>query len=161
MPNFTVIAIVGTLIAGIGLYTYHSITVAALKSQIAELTVKNTTLATENNALKDEKTSLKAEIVKKNEEAIDIRVELATFRAKDAQTQRQVADLEKQLKDSHFNQRIQTIRDNRKASLLLDYANMNVKCEMENFEREGKCVRGVFKPANTTTGNAMTEGSTP
>lgn len=160
MPNFTVIAIVGALIAGMGLYTYHSITVASLKSQIAELTVKNTTLATENNALKDEKTSLKAEIVKKNEEAVEIRVELATFRTKDAQTQRQVADLEKQLKDSHFNQRIQTIRDNRKASLLLDYANKNVKCEMENFEREGKCVLGVFKPADTTTGEAAT-GSTP
>ena len=161
MPNFTVIAIIGVIITGAGLFTYHSATVSTLRSQIAELTIKNTTLTTENNVLQEEKTNLKDEIAKKNEEAAQIRIELATFRIKDTQTQLQVADLEKKLKDAQFNERIQVIRDNQKASLLLNYANKNVKCEMENFEREGKCVMGVFKPKTSTANSAGMEGDMP
>ncbi|MCB1936130.1 MAG: hypothetical protein KDF59_09325 [Nitrosomonas sp.] len=151
MPNFTVIAIIGVILAGAGLFTYHTVTVSSLQSQIAELTIKITVLTTETNVLKEEKAILKNEIAKKNEEAVQIRVELEKFRIKDTQTQLQVADLEKKLKDVEFNERMQSIRNSRKASLLLNYANKNVKCEMENFEREGKCVKGIFKPTVQTS----------
>lgn len=151
MPNFTVIAIIGVILAGVGIFTYHTVTVASLQSQIAELTIKQTTLTTENNVLKEEKSLLQNEIVKKNEEAVQIRVELEKLRFIDAQTQLQVAELEKKMNNREFNERIQSIRDSRKASLLLNIANKNVECEIENFEREGQCVNGNFRPVARET----------
>lgn len=65
MPNFTVIAIIGVILAGAGLFTYHTVTVSSLQSQIAELTIKITVLTTETNVLKEEKAILKNEIAKK------------------------------------------------------------------------------------------------
>ena len=49
---------------------------------------------------------------------------------------------------NHFQdraKRLQTIRNSRRASLLLRLQNKSIKCWVENFDRfDGKCIRGKW-----------------
>ncbi|MDX8378153.1 MAG: hypothetical protein R8L53_09045 [Mariprofundales bacterium] len=114
------------------------LTIGQLQQQVADMTA-------ENNALRNTNASLNANIQLKNEERMQVQLELEKLRLTDAQTQQQVADMEKQLQDKERSARLDVIRKGRKASLLLKFANKAVACEMEHFEDDGVCRAGRWQ----------------
>jgi len=112
-----------------------------LKEQIAGLELDNTKLKISNQ-------SLTVEIDRKNNETREAYEEIAVLRSKDAESQTRLGAIEAKLKDRERLDRIENIRNSKKASLLLRLMDKNVRCYVENFDRvsEGKCVMGKFIP---------------
>jgi len=146
--NLTLISVVGVVIVAAGLFTYHTFTVSSMEKQLSKLESERIVLQAKNNALEATNSSLQKELDEKNEERLQIMVELEKFRYIDTQTQQKVADMERKLNDATYSKRLTNIRNSNKASLLLRFANNNVKCETEHFEEAGKCVMGKFKAEN-------------
>ena len=63
-------------------------------------------------------------------------------------SQERLLELEKRLTDQDRQNRIEAIRNSRKASLLLRIVNRNIECEIENFSNPagGRCVSGRWIP---------------
>lgn len=106
------------------------------QEQIAVLEIDNAKLAISNE-------SLEKEAARKSEEMKEAFAEITRLRKADAESEVRLNEIETLLRDQERAKRLQTIRNSRKASLLLRLTNKNIKCYVENFDRfDGKCIRG-------------------
>ena len=106
------------------------------QEQIAVLEIDNAKLAISNE-------SLEKEAARKSEEMKEAFAEITRLRKADAESQVRLNEIETFLRDQERAKRLQTIRNSRRASLLLRLQNKQIKCWVENFDRfDGKCIRG-------------------
>jgi len=143
--NLKLILIVSALAICAGLFGYHTLKVNSLQAKILVRDNQIVILQAKNDALESTNQSLEAKVALKVEEALNVRIELAEFRAIDKVTQKTVSEMEKKLNDHKYTGRLKDIRNSKKASLLLRFANKNVKCFSENIEEQGTCVMGSFR----------------
>lgn len=106
------------------------------QEQIAVLEIDNAKLSISNE-------SLEKEAARKSEEMKEAFAEITRLRKADAESQVRLNEIETFLRDQERAKRLQTIRNSRRASLLLRLQNKQIKCWVENFDRfDGKCIRG-------------------
>lgn len=106
------------------------------QEQIAVLEIDNAKFAISNE-------SLEKEAARKSEEMKEAFAEITRLRKADAESQVRLNEVETFLRDQERAKRLQTIRNSRRASLLLRLQNKQIKCWVENFDRfDGKCIRG-------------------
>ena len=108
------------------------------KEQIAGLVIDKEKLELSN-------ASLEGEIARKSNETKEVFAEISRLRKKDIASTTRLQKVERILSDKNRLERIEAIRNTRKASLLLRLMNANVKCYAENFNKvEGRCIRGKW-----------------
>lgn len=106
------------------------------QEQIAGLEIDNAKLAISNESLENE-------ITRKSDEMKEAFAEITRLRKADAESETRLNGIETLLRDQERAKRLQTIRNSRRASLLLRLQNKQIKCWVENFDRfDGKCIRG-------------------
>lgn len=133
-------AVSGTIYAAKSYVDGLNETITQQQEQIAVLKIDNAKLAISNE-------SLESEITRKSDEMKEAFAEITRLRKSDAESETRLNNIEIMLRDQERAKRLQTIRNSRKASLLLRLTNKNIKCYIENFDRfDGKCIRGKFVP---------------
>ena len=125
------------------------------QEQIAGLEIDKKKLEISNESLKKEND-------RKAEEAASIRKELETFRQVDAASKQRLLEVERKLRDYENVRQHEAIRESKKASLLLRLINLDIKCQVENFNRvDGKCIRGKFVVDGERLDNSATPEAKP
>jgi len=108
------------------------------QEQIAVLEIDNAKLAISNESLENE-------ITRKSDEMKEAFAEITRLRKSDAESETRLNEIETLLRDQDRAKRLQTIRNSRRASLLLRLQNKQIKCWVENFDQfDGKCIRGKW-----------------
>ncbi len=108
------------------------------QEQIAGLEIDNAKLDISNQ-------SLEGEIARKSDEMKEAFEEITRLRKSDAESEVRLNEIEMLLRDQDRAKRVDTIRNSRRASLLLRLQNKAIKCWVENFDRfDGKCIRGKW-----------------
>lgn len=108
------------------------------QEQIAVLEIDNAKFAISNESLENE-------ITRKSDEMKEAFAEITRLRKADAESEVRLNGIETLLRDQERAKRLQTIRNSRRASLLLRLQNKSIKCWVENFDRfDGKCIRGKW-----------------
>jgi len=116
-----------------------------LNQQITEQQEQIAVLEIDNAKLDISNKSLENEISRKSDEMKEAFAEITRLRKSDAESETRLNEIETLLRDQERAKRLQTIRNSKKASLLLRLTNMNIKCYVENFDRfDGKCIRGKW-----------------
>lgn len=111
-----------------------------LKEQISGLIIDKERLQTSND-------SLESEITRKVEETKEAFAEITRLREADIASVTRLNEIERRLRDRNRMEVLESIRQTRKASLLLRLMDRNVACYAENFDNvEGKCIRGRWVP---------------
>jgi len=111
-------------------------TITQQQEQIAVLEIDNAKLEISNESLENE-------ITRKSDEMKEAFAEITRLRKSDAESETRLNEIEILLRDQERAKRLQTIRNSRRASLLLRLQNKQIKCWAENFDRfDGKCIRG-------------------
>jgi len=131
-------AIGGTILAAKAYVDGLNETITQQQEQIAVLEIDKVKLAVSNESLENE-------ISRKATETKEAFEEITRLRIADAEADARYNKIETLLRDQERAKRLQTIRNSRKASLLLRLTNKNIRCYVENFDRfDGKCIRGKW-----------------
>jgi len=129
-------AVGGTIYAAQAYVTGLNEQITQQQEQIAGLEIDNAKLDISNK-------SLEGEIARKSDEMKEAFAEITRLRKSDAESETRLNGIETLLRDQERAKRVQTIRNSRRASLLLRLQNKQIKCWVENFDRfDGKCIRG-------------------
>ncbi len=119
--------------------------VDGLNEQITQQQEKIAVLEIDNAKLAISNESLENEITRKSDEMKEAFAEITRLRKSDAESEIRLNEIEILLRDQERAKRLQTIRNSRRASLLLRLQNKAIKCWVENFDRfDGKCIRGKW-----------------
>ena len=144
LVGLAALAIVATVGGVIYAYKSH---VDGLNETITQQQEQIAGLEIDNQALRVSNESLEMEISRRVNESEQIRQELTRLREIDAISRDRLAQVERQLRDFERQDRIQGIRESRRAGLLLRMINRDVECYVENFENfDGECISGRFVP---------------
>lgn len=72
--------------------------------------------------------------------------EISRLNELDLESAERISELEKIIENEEIQERIQRLREGRRAELFLDFANDYVDCWVENFDRiGGRCVQGEWR----------------
>ena len=116
-----------------------------LNEQITQQQEQIAVLEIDKAKLEISNISLENEITRKSDEMKEAFAEITRLRKSDAESETRLNEIEILLRDQDRAKRIQTIRNSRRASLLLRLQNKSIKCWVENFDRfDGKCIRGKW-----------------
>lgn len=153
--NIMLYVLGGLAIAAIvgGFWLYQRNIVSSLEDTIAEkdrkieqLEVEITGLRIDNDRLKLSNESLANEMRRRADENARIREEVENLAKERDQSLARLADFEAKIRDAERNERIEAIREGRRAQLLLNLTNKNIDCFIENFNNpNGECVAGEWK----------------
>ena len=117
--------------------------VDGLNEQITQQQEQIAVLEIDKAKLEISNESLENEITRKSDEMKEAFAEITRLRKADAESETRLNGIETLLRDQERAKRLQTIRNSRRASLLLRLQNKQIKCWVENFDRfDGKCIRG-------------------
>ena len=141
-----VVRIIATISAAIGgFFLYQKSIVAGLQETIEEQAKEITTLKGNVIKLEISNESLENEITRKFEETKNAYEEISRLREKDIQSVARVNEVEKILRDKNRMERLEAVRNTRKASLLLRLLDREIACQITNFHKvNGKCIRGKW-----------------
>ena len=116
-----------------------------LNQKITEQQEQIAVLEIDKAKLEISNVSLENEITRKSNEMKEAFAEITRLRKSDAESETRLNGIETLLRDQERAKRLQTIRNSRRASLLLRLQNKQIKCLVENFDRfDGKCIRGKW-----------------
>ncbi|KKN39774.1 hypothetical protein LCGC14_0740140 [marine sediment metagenome] len=119
--------------------------VDGLNEQITQQQEQIAVLEIDKAKLEISNESLENEITRKSDEMKEAFAEITRLRKADAESETRLNGIETLLRDQERAKRLQTIRNSRRASLLLRLQNKQIKCWVENFDRfDGKCIRGKW-----------------
>ncbi|KKK86235.1 hypothetical protein LCGC14_2765280, partial [marine sediment metagenome] len=119
--------------------------VDGLNEQITQQQEQIAVLEIDKAKLEISNVSLENEIARKSDEMKEAFAEITRLRKADAESEARLNEIETLLRDQERAKRVQTIRNSRRASLLLRLQNKQIKCWVENFDRfDGKCIRGKW-----------------
>jgi len=111
-----------------------------LEEQVAGLIIDKNSLTISNNSLEIHIGSLHETIDRVIEETQRIINSDGAFERRQAELERLIADEVRQ-------DRIEAVRNSRKAQLLLNYINSNTECWIANFDKvDGTCIQGIWRP---------------